>query len=263
MATKIPTLQESPTVREYLNTYGAFIKKLFGGEAVADFGNSLGYKSRITYRNVTQGKRPVYQDETPQISQALDLSASEREVLQKKLDGDVTVENREDKFFVSPGFFDTPLNTIILNLCGLQKPISSARIHQAMKDIFSVEQIEKSINTLLELKLIAKTDEGLKRIFEGSITTPPGMKIKSSRDYFKRSYELADMAWELPLEQREIHSFTLRLNSDDIPKLKEALREVRTKLSSITPAESANAVFQCSLAAFPVFIDEPEKTTSV
>ena len=118
-------------------------------------------------------------------------------------------DKNQEKYFVSEEFFQTPLNTIILNLCGLEKSLTRAEIVKTLSGAFKSQEIEESIDRLLSLKLIGQSENWLKRIFHGSITTPPGQKFLSSKSYFKSTYEMADKAWEFPLDKREIHAFTI------------------------------------------------------
>ena len=166
----------------------------------------------------------------------------------------------ENKYFVSDDFFSTPIHTLILNLCGVQKVMDLFQIELILENVFSKAEIKKSIEILLTQKLIEKLANGsFKRCFEGTLTTPSGRKSKSSQEYFRLSYRMADHAWEQPLDSREIGAFSFRLNLENVAKMKDLVRSFRREVTALYSEEQKpNAVYHCSLAVFPIFIPKKD-----
>jgi hypothetical protein len=249
---EIPSVYNDRTVLEFLQKQAEFIRSSFGGGALKSWAESIGIKSRITFKKIVSGHKALKATEVDAIQKSLDMSHSERMIFNGKMKGPKV----EKQYFVSEDFFASPLNTIVLNLCGINTSMNHEKIKSILRGAFTEAHIEEAIALLLSLELIQHQEDGsLKRMFEGAITTAPGVKSKTSQEYFQKSYQLANLAWAFPLEMREMQSFTFRIDSEDIPKLKDLVRNFRSSVSNLSSKETKDSVYQCSIAAFPIYLE--------
>lgn len=257
----IPSLFKE-SVAQYLKNYLHIVKLQFGSEQVKNWAEKIGITSRITFKHIVHGRKSLTTEQMQDLKKILDLSESERQLLGKNsllASGGVASATTSENFFISPDFFSTPLNTIVLNLCALNKNLNSIDIQKILAKKYSFQDISQSIAHLLELKLIQENSDGsLKRIFHGTLTTLPGVKSTSSREYFKHTYELADKAWEEPLHMREINAFTFKIDAEDVPKMKDLIRKLRHDLNELSKNANNDSLYQCSIAAVPIYIGAEE-----
>lgn len=254
-----PSIFEASHITHFLNSYVSAVKKYFGSERLKTWSQDLGINSRITFKKYIKGKTPIPSLIIEKMREGLDLSKSEIVEFDQKLNMNTSAEPRSSvkDFVVSSEFFDSPINTMILNLCGIQTPMNLQKIQDIFNGVYEFEEIERSIKKLIELSLIQENFDGrLIRIFEGNLTTLPGQKSTASKNYFKESYRLADMAWEFPLAIREVGAFTFRLSSEDIPEMKQLIRNFRKDMSALGKKNNSNSVYQCSIAAFPIYLEQ-------
>ncbi len=229
------------------------MKDQYGSDAVKAWALKVGITSRITFKHILQGRKQLSSRQIKEIEDMLDLGRKDRESLTNP--SLAPQEKNLEKFFISPDFFETPINTIILNLCALNRPMNAENIQEILKNSFQSADIDKSILYLLDLKLIQKNEDGsLKRIFHGNLVTLPGIKSSSSREYFKHTYQLADKGWEEPIHLRELSAFTFKINSDDIPKVKDLIRKLRQDINELSNEADNNSLYQCGIAAVPIYI---------
>lgn len=254
--TEITSIFKASSVSQFLHSYSNLLKKIFGAPRVKQWAEESGMSSRVTFKQYTTGKRPLPKAVVHKLEKTLDFSESEKMELKNKLDGSKNSLERNQSYTVSPEFFRSPINTIILNLCGIQAQMTHQKIISVLANVSAPANIDLAIKALLDLNLVIESADGhLIRIFEGSLSTVPGQKSAASQNYFKESFALADKAWDLPLEIRELSAFTFRLKTEDIPKMKDIVRNFRKDLSSLHQKEISDCVYQCSVAAFPIYLE--------
>lgn len=252
---RIPFLLKESSLPKYLKNYISLLKSQLGAEYVKTWSQKVGITSRITFKHILNGRKPLNDSQQKRVENALDLGNQERKFLENL--NLIEQKHSSDKFYVNSDFFQTPLNTIVLNLCALKKPMKRLDIQNALENIFQPNAIEESISNLLKINLIQEEPDGnFKRIFHGTLTTLPGVKSTSSRDYFKHTYQLAEIGWEFPLHMRELHAFTFKMNSKDIPVAKDLIRKLREDLTELSKKAENDSVFQCSLAAIPIYCEK-------
>lgn len=252
----IPQRLKENSFSSFLRAYFLFVRKQLGGEQVKKLALTMGVTSRITFKYILRGKKELNAQQLSKTQDLLDLSHRERlDSTQFSSDNNSRLE--ENYFYVSEDFFNTPLNTITLNFCSLKKPMSIEQIQDSLKSMFEQEEVKESVDLLIKLKLIEKQGDGsLKRIFHGSLSNIPGIKSSASRNYFSKTYQLADLSWQAPLHLRELNSFTVRLDFRDIPKLKDLIRKLRQDISDLSSRSESNSIYQCSIAAAPIHIEK-------
>lgn len=253
---KIPSLKKASSISQFIKDYSEVLKVNFGPEKMKLWAQSLGIQSRSNFKSYTIGTRSLPAKVQRQMSLSMDFSDEQVRILKDPLaPKDITEE--ADKYFISEDFFASPINTVILNLCGIKAMIDEKQICHILQGLYDAEQIQSSIQMLLSHKLIQhREDRSLERIFEGRIVTLPGQKSNHSRHYFKSSYAMADMAWEFPLDIREMGSFTFRMNSSNLLKMKDLVRNFRSDLCRLGASTGkSDSVFHCTIATFPIYLE--------
>lgn len=267
MMEQLPSLKHEATMTGYFSKFTKAVRVTTGPTGFKAWLARIGIGSRITFKHIHAGRRKV---PAANFKSALDLSFVEaqdfdRLTAQATASGETTANglaaaSAHDApafFVVEDGFFKTPLNTIVLNLCGVKERMDRLRIHEILGAGFGTESIDNSIAGLLALQLIERTPEGhLNRIFEGSLKTLPGAKSENAREYFKTVNDLASRAWSIPLERRELQAFNIRIDQRDVPRLKDLVRNFRVDCANLSAPEACDSVYQCSVAAFPIYIGD-------
>lgn len=247
---KIPVREANETLGSYLDKFARLIKIELGEDQFKSWLFNLGIKSRITFKHILAGRKQV---SVSKLKAQLDMSLQESVSLEKLTN---VPNDKPPTFYVSDEFLSSPIHTIILNLCGIRTQMQTETLHQILGSVFDTPQINSSIELLKSEKLITLNAHGsLVRIFEGVITSIPGIKSDSSKKYFETVNNLSNVAWHFPLEVREMHSYTLRIEKKDIPRLKDLIRNFRADCYKLSNPEMRDSVYQCSISAFPVFID--------
>lgn len=249
--TKIPSVLNH-SITKFFALYTSFLKTHFSSDLVKQWATYIGITSRINFKKYLSEKKPLPHKVIEDFISQLDLSDSEEKLFRSNEKIGVTDSTKDATYYVEDSFFASPINTILLNLCALQVPMSQEKIHLILQDKYSAEQINTALEYLCKKELINQNVNTYQRIFHGRITTPPGVKSHSSRAYFKESYELANAAWELPLNVRELGSFTFRIEQKDIGKMKDIARKFRQDLIALN-TEDSDSVFQASFAVFPIY----------
>ncbi len=243
---------------DYFKGLSLAIKKIYGPEALRSWAINSGITSRISFQKYIKGARPVPDSVKARMSQNLDLSSAERERL-------LDFGSHEDfsntvgaQHLVKEDFFNNPINTLILNLCGIEAEMDELKIYTIFYGVYTKDDIDTSIQVLMESHLVKRTANGvLTRCFEGSVTTLPGKKSFHSKEYFKFSYRLVELAWEQTLVNRELNAFTFRMRHEDVPKVKTLVRNFRSQLSQFHSSNlKSDSVYHCSIVVFPVFTPE-------
>ncbi len=254
---KIPSISESGNLTEYFSNFSDSVRKNLSQMEFIEWLGNLGIHSRITFKHILKDRRKL---NGLKFKNALDLSFKEAQSFDQLLFKKEN-ENRENSqpmsYAVAHDFFASPLNTIVLNLCGINTKMNREEITAILRGAFSIDEINQSVDRLLKEKLIEENKERkLVRVFEGPLTTLPGIKSETCQRYFQLANKLSEVSWKLPLNIREQHSYTIRIDSKDIPRLKDLVRQFRSDCAALSEPQSRNSVYQCIVSAFPIFIDE-------
>jgi len=263
---RIPSIFKANSSGAFLKDQSDFVKAQRGSTGLKEWLTKIGITSRISFKHYLAGKRALPRDAQKNLAKSLDFSSAEAQRFDDLQEGKVnpSAVPLGEMYYISDDFFASSLNTIILNLCGIQKRMDTHQLEAILKGVFSVNEIQESVVLLLMHGLVQSVEGHLIRTFHGVVTTAPGQKSLHSQAYFKSASAMADLAWNFPLEDREMHSFTCRLDSKDIPKMKTLVRQFRKDLSAISGKnENLNSVYQCSVSAFPIYLEKDETEFAV
>ncbi len=123
-----------------------------------------------------------------------------------------------------------------------------------LKPEISAEQVEKSINLLLRLKLVEKQPDGGYRVTDSMVSTGEGWKAPAIRKYQKTLIQLsADALERFHKNERDISSLTLPFSRKTLPILKDRLRELRQEMLKLSQdCDLSDSIYQINLQLFPM-----------
>lgn len=255
----IPSIFYSKSVGDFLKEYADFFKNQFGADEFKTWAERCGIYSRITFGLYSRNKKKLPEIVQKNLEQELDLSESAKQRLRSMNTTDFGTEKaaqytEDNYFYVTDDFFSTPLHTIVLNLCDLEKPLSESEIKKTLRGLFQEKEIQNSIELLLRLNLIKiKSKDQLRRHARGTLTTLPGRRSVGVAGYYQKTYDMAQAAQALPLTEREFGAFTIRIDSSSLPKIKDLARNFRRDIETIEKEAAPTSVYQCAVAVFPVY----------
>ena len=135
------------------------------------------------------------------------------------------------------------------------KNFSDDPVWIASKLNLSVNEVKIALERLERLGQIQKTDKGWKDL-TGGVTTVLGRDLTSSarRSHQKELLEIAMQALEdVPVEYRDQTSMTMAIGVDDIPKVKELIKDFRRRLFSfLNDNPEKTEVYNLSVSFFPL-----------
>jgi uncharacterized protein (TIGR02147 family) len=118
--------------------------------------------------------------------------------------------------------------------------------------------MSNTLDSLIALDLIQVNDEGLLyrsngATFEKNMQSLNDIAIPNVHQYYHDVFSLALEAIASPVDQREFQCFNLILNSHQLIKYKQMVREFRKKLLEEFKSEAeTNTLYQVNLQLFPV-----------
>lgn len=116
----------------------------------------------------------------------------------------------------------------------------------------SPEIIQEAVDRLLRLNLIHTDSSGsLRKSFDHTTTKNDVSKAEVHKYYFQVN-DLARKAMDFPVDQREFQCFSMAIKHDEIQLFKEAIRQFRFKVASITPEGTGDQVYQFNVQFFPL-----------
>lgn len=129
-----------------------------------------------------------------------------------------------------------------------------AWIARTLWPAITFEQAQRALDTLLELGLLVRDEQGDLRQGDPLLSTGAEVTSLNVARFHQAMLERASAAIEtVPAEERDISSLTLCLGVDGIRRLKERLRAFRRELLELSAVEAdPKQVVQLSLALFPL-----------
>lgn len=120
--------------------------------------------------------------------------------------------------------------------------------------VITPQEAEYSINLLLELKLIAKDEQGIFRHTQNLITTGEKWRSLAISTFQRETLNMAmrSLDYHTPVE-RDISTLTVTASRDDIRKIKDITAEYRKNvLRIIEESDHSEAVYQLNIQLFPL-----------
>ncbi|MEK7391879.1 MAG: TIGR02147 family protein [Fibrobacterota bacterium] len=115
-------------------------------------------------------------------------------------------------------------------------------------------QANEAVTVLRKLGLVTKNDDGVWEPTDSHLSSGDAWTGHAIQGFQRQMSELGLQSLEeTPKEEREISTLTFGIPSDDLPDLREMVREFRSKLARwAVSKDSADAVYQMNIQIFPV-----------
>jgi len=112
-----------------------------------------------------------------------------------------------------------------------------------LKGLITPQEVKKALKVLLEVNMLRMSDDGQILPTSESLRTSDEVNSIAIRRYHQSCLNLGAKIIETePIESREFGSVTILINPEDIPKIKELIKDLRENvlaLSSNQPSEKA------------------------
>lgn len=179
------------------------------------------------------------------------LSLEETEQLKGVVNGANSFNPLNSEFFESTYSWVHPILLETLKLP------NAARNLPALADLFgmSEEQIKKTIEYLEDHKILHKNADSGNYLPSNLTTVTIPYTTELRRGLQKKYLEMAQKALEeVPLEKRDNSTLTVAIHTDDIPAIKDIIREARHRIHRLAEKRrhQLNAVYNFSSALYPV-----------
>jgi uncharacterized protein (TIGR02147 family) len=127
-------------------------------------------------------------------------------------------------------------------------------IAKKLSDKVSILNIKKSISLMSDLKLIKTDPEKGYVQSSGAISAADDTKSIAVYNYHKQMNELANKALdEVDGDLREFNAATVSISIEDVPLLKDKIRQFRKEINELTSKSMAGKeVYQMNLQLFPL-----------
>lgn len=118
----------------------------------------------------------------------------------------------------------------------------------------SLDDLQVIIEDLINLKLIERGNDGVVKILKGNLDTPFDTYSQALRQGYKNAFDQTkEKIDSVPIKERYLGSNTFALKKEDIPQLKNILREFRLKTAkNYEDKEGADSVYRLSLQLIPL-----------
>lgn len=250
----IPQINTSSSLGEFIGQSLKLIKENISIDIFRNKLRELGIQSRVTYRQIALNKRRFSENKIDHLVQAFDLTFTEKIEAQKHLANiNFPKANLTPTYILGiQSVLTCPINTIVLNLCGLPKKPTYESLQKITASICEQGKLDAALQLLLEQDLIKKEiDSTFNRINEGfQLSTLPGIKQTHAQKYIQNSLNLAEKQYDLPLDQREYAAYTARIKKEDFSKLKDMVRSFRKATYEISNADECDTVIHVNINAF-------------
>lgn len=124
------------------------------------------------------------------------------------------------------------------------------------------EEVKEAVNRLIRLQLLVEENGELVGS-DKPIQTPTDIPSKGLRSYHKQILQKAiDSLDRISVDKRDITQITVAIDSSEIEKAKEAIKDFRRKLGAhLDSSKTKNSVYSLSIQLFPlVNFDNKENT---
>jgi uncharacterized protein (TIGR02147 family) len=132
--------------------------------------------------------------------------------------------------------------------------VNTRQIAESITPPITEAQVEEAIELLKELGLVKRLSSGRLKLTDSHLTVSGPEKAKAVRAFQKQALHLASEALEnFPVDQRDISTLTVAVDSTCYEDLREMLQEFRRLVQKrVEESSSPDRVMQMSLAFYPV-----------
>lgn len=155
-------------------------------------------------------------------------------------------------------FFGKWYHSVIRELVSRPDFLSDPKwICQQLRPRITPEQAKHSVDLQLRLGYLALDESGTKIVLpQTHIRVPEGITHLAIHKYHQEMLQLSERSLsEIESHERDLSAVTLQLSAEQLPVIKEILREARRKIVALSESSresSESAVFQFNMQLFPV-----------
>jgi len=251
---EIPELKNATRFSQFLKSIFEVFKITSSPAKFKEKAEELGINSRVSFHQIISGKRTFPTTKIPNLIKACDLSFTEAKAANSLLRNTRLNSSPSQNTYAlgAPEVLSSPLNTIVLNLCGIQNDVTEKVLLIILAPLFSAEEIASSVKLLLEQHFLNLNEKSVLKRQEISyqLSTPNGIKLEYAKNYIGESLILAQKAYDFPLSDREYTAFTARIKKEDFLKVKDLVRGFRKAVYELSSVSEYDSVAQFNLNAF-------------
>lgn len=237
--------------------------------SVRRWAKEMGLSTHSLLVMILQGKRPIRVQHTSFLGKGLGFNTNEQMYFQTLVQYE-NAKNIEEKNLISNFLSDLHPNgdftcreldefevianwihmtilaiTQLKNFNGTEK-----EVYSLLGGKVTLNEIRAAMTRLINLDLLAWTDDGLLKPTCNYVTTKDDISNRGAREYHRQVMGLAkDALEEVPLTNREFQSFTMAVAEDKVPLAKKMIRQFRNKLHKTVSGEGDN-VYQTNIQFF-------------
>jgi uncharacterized protein (TIGR02147 family) len=117
----------------------------------------------------------------------------------------------------------------------------------------TTQQTQESIRLLLKLGMVKRGEDGIYRPTDAFLTTGEKWQSAAIRDFQKETINLSAQSLDLhPKEIRDISTITVALSLNDLPEIREHIRQLRQSILTLDNENSPDLVYQVNIQVIPV-----------
>lgn len=231
----------------FLRDHWLMKKKKNSSFSIRAWAKLLGISSHSQLHQMIYGKRAIPKKYLQPLATHLGLNQTEAEYLENLINIHRSKDESEKSFYhkkiitkrkkMKVAFheienFDlvkNPLHFFILEMFLLKgRKFSPEKIRDMLMFDYSLQEIKRAIDTLINLKLAVRISENEYAKLPDTIFTKSDVPSAALREYHKNLAEHAKQAVEVqpPLE-REYNAVTFNIKKEDMPEAKEMIRQFR------------------------------------
>jgi uncharacterized protein (TIGR02147 family) len=256
----VPDLYSALNYREYLAQWFAARKKLQSGYSGALFAKKARISSHTLLGMVIRGERNLSTETIRGFIRALGLRSKEALYFEKLVLFNQSKDSEDRAYYFEQLHALSQSNgrelitkiknhaaylshwyiVAIRELVALEGFQADGEwISRKLKKKITKKQAEEAWALLLELGLVKETASGYE-VVDPLMDIDPGMVDFAIRNYHKEYLDRAKDAVDgEPLEDRELSSLTMAISEEDLPLLREKIKEFRKKLNTEFPMGTA------------------------
>ncbi len=255
-------------LRDSWNAKRAFNKNF----SLRAWASQLGMSSHGTFYQIINGVRPLPKKYVLALSISLQLDRKEALYLETLIDFSKAKTVKAKSYYkerldqLSPRkalsiyeiesfhFLKNPLNGAIIELTCLKDFSFDAKWIQNRLAIKATQtEIQKAINLLLELKLIKKDQFGNILRTNEHVYSEQDIRNEALQEYHKNVLDMAkDQISKQDVSKREFNATAMGIKSEDLPKIKEEIRDFLNTFIDKYEADpgSADEIYQLGIQFF-------------
>ncbi|MFZ9519647.1 MAG: TIGR02147 family protein [Silvanigrellaceae bacterium] len=169
------------------------------------------------------------------------------EVRQKTLGNDLTRDEME--------FFGRWFHPVVRELIARSDFSPDPKwICQRVRPRITPDQAKQSLELQIRLGYVEVVQDNQHRLTHSHIRVPEGVNNLAIHKYHQEMLQLSERSLsEVDAAERDLSALTVKLSAEQIPEIKNILREARRKIVALSDTNTADAdIFQLNMQLFPV-----------